>query len=291
MKYTLILLLLAFNSLAYDAFIKPVELKKSLNSDTLVLLDVSSQNLYKQSHITGAIHVDIAKFTDRLNPKKTIAPSKAVQKQFIKLGIHQNSDVVIYSRNTETDQLNSSYLALMLILNGFENVSILDGGYMAWVFEYNMSTTSNPSVALQDGTFTINENPNILVELSYVKENLQNTKIVDSRETSDYFGITKSPDNKAYGHIAYAKSSYYKDKFLEDLSIRSDDVLEKIFVFGLDLNKSDEVIVYGDTIFDASMNWYILYKKLGFKNAKIYEASFVQWSNSEEAPTTQYKWE
>jgi thiosulfate/3-mercaptopyruvate sulfurtransferase len=162
---------------------------------------------------------------------------------------------------------------------------------MAWVFEYNMLTTSNPSVALQEGTFIVNENPNILVEINYIKENLQNTKIIDSRETSEYFGITKSPNNKVYGHIPYAKSSYYKDKFLEDLSIKSDDVLEKIFVLGLGLNKDDEVIIYGNTIFSASMNWYILYKKLGFKNAKIYEASFVQWSNSEETTTTQYKWE
>lgn len=246
MKY-LFILLLSLNAMAYDAFIKPSELKNLLGNSNLVLLDVSSSTSYNQGHITGALHLDVSKFIKSKEARLAAGFSQKVQKELIKLGISENSHVVIYYRNRAEEQLNSSYLALILTQHGFENISILDGGYMAWVFEYNSIVSAKKSYPLNDGTFKIKYNPSILLLSNYSKKESQK-----------------------------ALSTNYRDNFFNDLTLKNDIALEDTFASKLNLSRDEEIIIYDDTIFSASMNWYILYKKLGFKNVKIYEGSFLK---------------
>ncbi len=286
MKYILLLLLLTFNAVAYDAFIKPAQLQELQKDKNLVLLDVSSKSFYKQSHISGALHVDIDKFIKRKYFEREFNLNKIVQSQMKKLGINENSKVIIYSRNKEKDLLNSSYLAMIFALYGFENISILDGGYMAWVFEYSFLVSSKSFHAPSDGTYKIKQNKNIIASTNYLKKNLHDSQIIDSRKSSKYDGKTKSDNTKLLGHVKNAKNYYYRDSFFDDLTIKDD--IEQNFISELGLQKNQEIIVYGETIFTSSMNWYILYKKFGFTNAKIYPEPFYKLVNKK-VPLTLYK--
>jgi len=295
MKYILLFLLITINSYAYDAFIKPSELEKNLKSETLIILDVNSESDYDKSHIIGALHVDISKlkpskYKQKRKTLEEVLSNRWTQKYFAELGISNNSDIVIYARSSETDQLHASYLAMVLILSGFENVSILDGGYMGWIFKYNRLVSTEEHEAEEDGTYKINVNPDILVDTKYLENNLYNAQIIDSRDTPYYFGTKKLLKNEGFGHIPTAKSSYYKDKFLDDLTLRADIELEDIYILGLSLDREKEIIVYGQTILDASMNWYILYKKLDYKKVKIYRNGFKEW-DEKGLHTTMFSWE
>ncbi|MCF6309770.1 MAG: thiosulfate sulfurtransferase [Sulfurimonas sp.] len=285
MKYIL-LLLLTFNAIANDAFIKPAELKELQKDKNLVLLDVSSKSFYNQSHISGAVHVDINMFIKRKYFKRAFNLNKIVQSQMKKLGINENSKVVIYSRNKEKDLLDSSYLAMIFTLYGFEDITILDGGYMAWVFEYSFLVSSKSSSASKDGTYKIKQNKNIIVNTSYLKKKLNDSQIIDSRESSKYYGKIKSNGTKLLGHILNAKNYYYGDSFFDDLTIKND--IEQNFISKLGLQKNQEIIIYGDTIFTSSMNWFILYKEFGFTNAKICPEPFYSLV-SKKVPLTLYK--
>lgn len=279
------------NLSAFDAFVSPSELKSSLNNKNLVLIDVGSKSLYKQSHIKNAIHLDILNLVDKKNLYRIMNSSEDAQEEISSLGINTNSEVVIYSHNTNKCFLNSSYLALVLIVNGFENVSILDGGYMAWVFENELLTSTQKGVVNEDANYTISFNPNILVDSKYIQESLGEVTILDSRLASEYFGTSRSKNIERTGHIQSASSSYFKDKFLYDLTLRNDAELREIFIDGHKITKNDEVIVYGTNIFEASMNWFILYKHMEVKNTKIYEASLAEWGNNPKLPMTKFKWE
>jgi len=288
MKYILILLLLAFNSFANSAFIKPIELKELQNGSNLVLLDVSSKSSYNKSHIPNALHVDINKFIKQKYTRRKFKLSNITKSHIKRLGIHENSKIVIYSRNNNKGLLNSSYLAMIFILHGFENVSILDGGYMAWIFEYNLLVSTKSSKAAEDGTFKVKPNKNILIRTSHLKKNLNTTLIIDSRESSKFNGQAESDNSKVLGHIAYAKGHYYRDNFFDDLTIKSDEYLEKNLISKLNITNDKDIVVYGDTILSASMNWYILYKKLGFIRTKIYPEPFSKWVEKK-LPLTLYK--
>ncbi len=281
MNKLLILLVTFLNLHALDAFITPDELKKSLTNDNLIILDVGTSALYKQSHIQNAIHVDASKFSE----------IDEIQELITELGIDSNSDLVIYSHNTDKGVLNSSYLALALIINGFERVSILDGGYMAWIFEYELLTSTEITTAQKDGNYTISKNSNILVDLHYVKQNLFKKTILDSRSPTHYFGTSRSKNVERIGHILSASSSYYKNNFLTDGTLREKGELDDIYIDGHEINKNDEVIVYGTDIYEASMNWYVLYKHMKIQNTKIYKASLIEWGNMQELPMKRFKWE
>lgn len=288
MKYILFYLLLAINTYAYDAFISATQLKDNIKNPKLVILDVNSAQSYSTSHIDGALHVDISKFIDSKKDIATILSSIWTQRRLTNLGIQKDSHVVIYARSQE--QLNASYFALILIASGFENVSILDGGYMNWTFKYNRLVSAQSSFSKSDNSYNISINKNIFVDTKYLEDNLLKIQIIDSRDTPYYFGTKKLLTSKNFGHIPSAKSSFYKDKFLDDLTLRSNEELEDIFILGLELDTQKEIVVYGESIFDASMNWYILYKKLGFTNAKIYEDSFKEW-DKKGLQTNSFKWE
>ncbi len=289
MKFILLAVITFINLVAFDAFITPSELKNSLNNKELIILDVDTKEIYKAGHIKNALHVDMSKFTDIQN-RWLMASSEEIEYELSQLGLNSDSYVVIYTHNTEKSILNSSYLALALIRGGFENLSILDGGYMSWIFEYEFLVSSEANYPENDGNIKLNER-NIIVDLDYVKSYISKLAMLDARSTMEYFGVEKSQGIKAIGHIPKAKSSYYKNNFLKDGTLRDKEEIEQIYINGLELQQEDEIVVYGDTIFSASMEWYILYKYLNFKNTKIYEKSFMEWGNLGDSSITRFKWE
>ncbi len=268
MKYILLLIYLTFNAFAYDAFISPKKLHTSLNNNNLIILDVSSYSSYKKSHITGAIHLDINNFTDRGHSEEKFKISKAVQSQMKNIGINQNSRVVIYSKDKESEYQNSSYVALLFAEYGFENISILDGGYMAWIFEYSFLVSSDKSYPKKKGTFKINKNKNILISTDYLKKNLYTSQIIDSRKNSKFYDKS--------GYIINANNYYFKDNFFNDSTLNYKKI-EQSLISRYNLKKDTELIIYDDSVFNASVTWYILYKNYGFNNIKVYKDNFSEW--------------
>ena len=182
-------------------------------------------------------------------------------------------------------------MALVLIYSGFENVTILDGGYMAWIFENELLTSSLTSKKQDEGNFTLNTNESIVASLDYLNENLTSSTILDARSPQEYYGVKRSDNVSSVGHISSAKSSFYMNKFLTDGTLRDKNELKQIYMQGYNLEPNTHLIVYSDNIFSASMEFYILYKHMGFKNTKIYEASLLEWGNSLALPMTKFKWE
>ena len=289
MKFTLLILFTFINLFALDAFITPSELKNSLNNKELIILDLSTKEIYKAGHIKNAVHVDISNFIDEKKPW-LMASQQKMEYALQGLGINSDSHVVIYSHHKEDTTLHASYIALILIQGGFERVSILDGGYLAWVFEHEFFVSTEASYPKNDGDIKLH-NTNIIVDLDYIKKNISNFTLLDSRSTMEYFGTKKSKDISAIGHIPKAKSSYFKDKFLTDGTLREKSEIEQIYIDGHELKKESEIVIYGESIFSASTEWYILYKYLDFKNTKIYGQSFMEWGNLEESKITRFKWE
>lgn len=275
-----------------EAFTNPKELKKLLKDKSLIIIDTDKSSIYDKGHINGAIHVDIKNFIKRENnPFKLLKSDSSIKSRIIDIGINKDSKVIIYAHNTNQGKLNSSYLAFVLITFGFENVSILNGGYMAWVFENQRLVSTESFSPKDDGNFIPNKNNNIIVKQDYILKNISKVAILDAREPKYYYGTHKSKKTKAYGHIANAKSSFYMDKFHLDGILREKNELNDIYFQGFQLKQNDEIIVYADSVFKASMEWYMLYKVMKFKNAKIYEASLLEYFKNNDNPKRRFKWE
>ena len=290
MRSIVLSILLGTSLYANEAFISVDSLKKEINDKNIVILDISDFQTYKGGHIKNAIWTDITKFRKDVGTYLLMQKPADIQKIARNLGINDNSHIVIYGHGNPKDLLKESYLALALIVNGAKDVSLLNGGYLAWTFESNiLSSTSTSSP--KDGNFTSLYNPNILVDLNYMKSSLAKVPVLDARSTDIYYGVSPSKGVKRLGHIQGAMSSFWRDKFLTDETVRKDDELKDIFLKGYNLQKDDVVISYCTSGMEASMNWYILYNYFGFKNVKLYDASMREWGNRDDTPMERFKWE
>ena len=288
MKLILSLLLSSLYLLANDAFVSSEYLKENLNKKNLVLIDTTDIKTFNKGHIPNARQASISLFRHWMDDKTYMLmnSSKEIQKVARSLGINNDSEVIIYGHNKSKELLKSSYIALALITNGFSNVSILNGGYGDFEDEYedeeNLISTTTKKI--KAGNFKAKFNPDILVDMAYVKEHIGKTPMIEARPKIYFTGERKSHGVKRLGHIPKAQSSFWRDKFELDDTIKSDKKLAKIFFEGHKLNADKEVIAYCTGGLEASMNWYVLSQHLNFQNVKIYDASMKQWGNLDDTP-------
>ncbi len=283
MKVLLTLIFSIGYLIASPAFISATNLKAKLDQKNLVILDVTDKTTYKAGHIPNAINIDVFKFRTKVQGYQLMKSSAEVQAIARSLGINNNSKLVIYGHGKPKELLKSSYVALALLTNGLKNISILDGGYSDWLYE-NPELTSTKTSTIIKGNFIAKHNPDILIDINYVQNNLHKIDMIESRPKVYYDGEKQSSGVRRLGHIPGSKSSFWKDKFDSEDSVLSKSNLEEIYLKDNKLNKNNEVIVYCTGGLEASMNWYILTQYLGFKNAKVYDASMREWGNRDDTP-------
>lgn len=273
---------------ASASFISATELHKKLDNKNLLIIDITDAKTYKEGHIPNAINANTIDFRKQVGKYQLMKSPQQVQKLARALGINNNSDVVIYGHGKAKELLKSSYLALTLLVNGLKDVSILDGGINEFEFEYkDLISTKVPTIT--KGNFVAKRNPNVLVDLNYVKEHIGKTPLIESRPYRYFTGEDRSKGVRRLGHIPTAQSSFWKNKFLSDETVLSLPELKEIFLKKLHLDPNKEVIIYCTGGLEASMNWYIVSQTLGFKHAKLYDASMREWGNRDDTPMVKGK--
>lgn len=266
MKKIIFLILSFITIYAQDAFISAHDLRNSFDNEKLVLIDVSDS--YKISHIEGSISFDVNYLINKVKSYKALKSSKRLKEIFGDIGIENDSNVVIYARNSFNDFKKTTFLAFVLISIGFEKVSILDGAYMSWVFEFDTLITKDKR-ELESYELTNLKEQNFIVDAKYIQENINTINIIDARDANEY----------AQGHIENASSCSYRLKFKHDYTLMSvDDIKYSCLGYFKDLSKA---VVYADDIFTSSLEWFIINRVMGFKSSKIYYNSFVEYKDLE----------
>ena len=283
MKFFFSLLFSATFVFSSTAFIKPKELRALIIKENTILLDTTDKETFKQGHIPSSINIDAMKLRKQVGPYQLMVSSKKAQKLFRSLGVNNNSHVVIYAHSKKKEFLKAGYIALALVVNGFTNVSILDGGYTEWLEEYE-GFISTVNKDIKQGDFTAHFHPNILVDLAYVKKSIGKVSMIESRPKRYYDAQAQSKGVRRLGHIPKAKSSFWGDKFGSDDMLKSDEELKAIYIDKDKLTQDKEVIVYCTGGLEASINWYILHQHFNFKDVKIYDASMREWGNRDDTP-------
>lgn len=287
MKFFITILLFSLSLFANAAFISADDLHKKLSEKNLVIIDTTDFETYSKEHIPNARQVEISAFRSLIDNKyELMKSSKEIENVVQNLGINSDSYVVLYGHNKPKELLKASYIALALMVNGFTNISILDGGFSEWKskFATQSEMISKKMPKITKGNFEAKYNPEILVDMEYVKNHIDKVDMIEAREKKYFDGTAQSPGVKRLGHITNAQSSNWQEKFQNNEKVISDTELKKIFLDEHKLNANKEVITYCTGGLEASMNWYILKRHLHFKDAKMYDASMKEWGNTDSTP-------
>jgi thiosulfate/3-mercaptopyruvate sulfurtransferase len=290
MRYLFLLLSIAISGYAATAFISADALDKIRQNENVVIVDVGSKEDYLKEHIPGALRTESSDWRQSVGKHKLIQSAEKIENVMRSLNINNDSHVIIYGHNKGKDTLKSSYVALAMIVHGLKEVSILDGGYQEWTDDEEREISKKQSIRLM-GDFKATKKAGVIVDMDYVKKRINKVPMLEARPAVFYYGTIRSQGVKRIGHIPKAMSSFWKDKFEIDSTLKSDETLKEIFTDGFNLKPNKEVILYCTGGLEASMNWFILSQHLKYTQAKIYDGSLREWANLDDTPLVRYKWE
>lgn len=290
MKIFIAVVASAISLLAIEPIVTPQWLNEHKNDPKLRIVEVSEGDLYGLEHIPSAAHTAIGKWRFDNGTFLSIRPVEEIEKEISRLGIDENSDVVLYAPiNEAKDLLKASYIYWALNYHGIKNVALLDGGLKVWKNSKLELTQAEPS--LKATVFKVKIDKEKIADIGYVKSHLGKLPMIDARPSDMYLGVTPTPTVKRNGHIKGGMSYSWNYSVDKEYILKPKAMLESVFKEGYALDKNKEVLVYCTGGLETSFNYFVLSGVLGYKNVRLYDASMKEWGNRDDTPMSQYRYE
>lgn len=236
---------------------------------------------FEQSHISCAGYIDIpGELSDMSSSLPLMLPS---EEQFVQAmsnyGIDDNTRVVLYS----TSEPNwAARVWWMLRAFGFDNVTILNGGWAKWMAEAR--PVSNEACTYAPGQFSARPRPEVFVGKHEVLAaiNDDDVRIINALPSPMHTGTSEVVFGRK-GRIAGSVNVPFVSLHDPDTgSYLPADLLREKFDT-VNANKARRIISYcGGGI--ASANNAFMLTLLGYDNVAVYDGSMLEWGNDASLP-------
>lgn len=273
-------------------------LKMHLDDDNLIVVDirgsVTKEDLgggrehatytghaeaYAEGHIPGSVFIDWTK--DIVDPdaqvKAQISSPESFAQVMESLGIGDETHVVVVD---EAGGHIATRLWWALNYMGHDRVSILEGGYAAWIASGGELTTEIAPIPAV--TFSPNIQPELRVEwqdvLAFIEQD--GPQIVDARDAEAFAGSVQRGSRG--GHIPGALHLSAKDMINDDGTWKSEDELRALASeSGVDLNRP--VVAYCNGGVTATQLMFGL-QRAGATQLTNYDGSWNEWGERDDLP-------
>jgi thiosulfate/3-mercaptopyruvate sulfurtransferase len=295
-------------ALAFPAHAEPATplvstgwLKQHLKDPDIFVLDVRSAidgggaEAYQKGHIPGAIHSDYDKAGWRVTRGGVpfmLPTLQELEKLIGELGIDEDTHVVVVPAGVHVSDFGAAARTYWTLkVSGVAKVSILDGGYAAWVADKNEIETGpskpNPKI------FTATLNKALFVDARDVEaiEKAGSATLVDARPATFFNGKEKAPAAQGYGHIPGAVS-LDSATFYDAATNRLKPQAELASLANAAV-PAGPTVAYCNTGHWAATDWFVLSELLGRPDVKLYYGSMVDWTSDASRPlaSARTKWD
>lgn len=238
----------------------------------------AGKQAYLESHIPGAIYVDLHDDLSRLpatnKGRHPLPTEETMNELFSELGIQRDSQVIIY------DNVFGAFAARlwwMLRHMQHEHVAVLDGGWQAWMNADAPINSNNE--ARKKSEFKKSAIVEDMINIDQVESS---SLLIDSREPIRYRGESE-PIDKAAGHIPGALNRFWKENLSENGFFKEKPILKQEFVEMLGNTSSEESVFYCGSGVTACHN-LLAAVHAGLELPKLYAGSWSEWSSDPQKP-------
>ena len=294
-KLTAIIITIAFSlfftlkSYAAEPLISVDWLKSNLSNEKLIVLDIrnkidgGSKDAFEVSHIPTAVYSNYLEDGWRTTVDGIVGklpPLKDLEILIGGLGINNDSHVIVVPGGVSSTDFGSAarvYWTFKVL--GHNNVSILDGGYAAWIGQLPTQIetgTVNPTTAIFKADFqskylaTTEDVVNALANNSSV--------LVDARPEEQFLGKSKSGKALAAGTIPGSFNLQQQTLVEDNTSFFKDAITVAQLVKEVGIESTEGEIAFCNTGHWATVAWFALSEVLGHDNVKNYDGSMVEWT-------------
>jgi thiosulfate/3-mercaptopyruvate sulfurtransferase len=254
-----------------------------LKDSNLAILAVGSKADFDAAHIPGAQYVEY----NEIAPKggsglsAELPPMPALTAAFSKLGVGNDSRVVVY-RIKDNALTQATRVLMTLDAMGLgANMSLLDGSLATWIGD-NHGITDEVATP-KPGKLEPCAQNDVLVDLAFVKANLHTAgvRILDARSPDFFSGKTTRAPFKA-GRIEGAGNVFYSAAFDDSGKLKSPADLRTLFT-AAGVKAGDKVVTYCFVGQQASALYFVS-RYLGY-DTRLYDGSWEEWSKDPANPT------
>ncbi|WP_423800724.1 sulfurtransferase [Neobacillus sp. SAB-20_R2A] len=249
----------------------------------------SGRDAYNQGHIPGAVFADLMhELSDPEAPlPMTVPPREQFVKKMEEIGVGDGTYVVIYDQgalvgNPVVAAQWASRLAWQLRYEGFEDISVLEGGYQKWK-EEGRPTSTEPGHYPQ-AKFSGERRPELLATKEDVKRAMHDDQIIliNSLSPEDFRGETNTYPRK--GHIPNSVNVFFGSHGDPNTrKIYDESRLRETFEKAGALDPDKKVITYCGGGIAATWNALLL-NMLGQQNVAVYDGSMNEWASDPDCP-------
>jgi thiosulfate/3-mercaptopyruvate sulfurtransferase len=254
--------------------VTPEWLARKLSNPSIVILHVGSESDYRAGHVPEARLVALSdiSITGEQGLRLELPPADRLQEAFGKLGIGDDSRIVVYA-GTDSVQSATRVWFTLDYLGWGNRASLLDGGLRLWRAQGRPLSTETPSVKPQ--TNTARPRPEVVVDSGWLQLHLSapEVTVLDARTPEFYTGASAGSMPRA-GHIPGARNVPFSS-LLDEGRLKPEPALRSL------MGAPRGTVVSYCHIGQQATVLYFVARYLGFE-ARLYDGSFQDWSTRQE---------
>ncbi len=264
-----------------EMLVDTVWLAGHLDDPTIRIVDTRRAG-YDESHIPGAVYLDIATSRDAENPPTFLPSAEAFTEELEAIGIGNDTRVIFYD---DRGGVYGTRPWLVLRTLGHTEVAILDGGWDAWTRE-DLPTTAEPTEVTRT-EFEPKPDMAWIVTAEEVRDAIDRpgTRFVDTRTVDELAGRDLRGATRG-GIIPSATAIYWEETFDPELkTFRSASELRALFAA---LDPGDEIIAYCEGGGRSAHELFAMHL-VGYDRVRLYLGSWDEWGNRDDLPVATWE--